>query len=1696
MARRPESGPGRESAVIRRGSPFGHDETGEGAFVEGKAGENGESPVPFEITAWDETWEKEAERLIKTLRLSLKEARDRVNALVEEKRKMQKEMEAMQDLFLERRQVAEDALMALEQLKNGADVVLPDRSNEGGASWRSDRARLGARIEELEEIERANKAIIDDKDGIVTAQKARILDLEQKLMRSEEKSAARANTIRGLEGSLETMSKSLDDDNATIATLQTELEEERKAIEARVAGAAGEVATKASSLQAQVESLQTDLSEITKQNALKDDDITRLEAQWADMQEYLDSEPSGGGHTIAQVSGLKKEVSELKATLEKSAAELTERAEELERQRSHAAKLDAQIEDKNRINLEYEGMVSDLQSEVSSGTSRIEGLDIQLQSKMNEIATLIERHQTQILRLNDVQTEQEQSHSLQIAQKDSELATHVRVITEHVTTITHCTNQVNELTALTQAQEEEIAKLTQQAETDAAERERERKVNEKKFADWEKKMSLFDILTEYEESAKKMEAELRAVVVSLKEDLADMTAQKDDWHAQYRQALDQRDMQHSDEFYLDLLCTERRLSARLLEEIEAHNVTAAGHRDEMTALNAARDLEMVSYETRVRVQISGTMQQLRAVLAEKTVNETLLRSLLLKLENHAEEARSMYLGEIATRDDTISGLRADLAIERDNVEDCKRDVQDKDVELVRVQAENSDWKLRDLQRKRQLSESIGESLREFEEKVTSGQDITGRAPRLRLQQTEALLRKTQETAKMWEKIAKEYMYEPHLSYDPQNAAASTGGATVSTGAGFGLDVHAIEALTSAQGGQLTLLGSSAATSHAGACLQAVRESVLSSTALGLVQSQDVTNDSLLALRAWIDKELLGEEAEERALEKVLLSWSGLEALCDLRESVRLTVGLQNGEAIEASSLDLQERLFVLFEYGNVTATEFRVMHELKSAFGLTVRSMSEALKLLGLSLSELADRAMQDAMDKHEVSVARAAFFEAQVLCTQLAGVGMDCEKEFNTRLSRLREDLDEAHLLREEYANLRRSYNSSNTQVQLLTDVRDKFDSSMSAPGSVGGDGQSTRGAHSVLSARSARENARDGGSGGDANPHFSHHDHHHQAAADTMSVGGHSALQHHQQSLKEVVNAERERRLVESRGRQQVGDYGALCRADVRSSRLLHQTTQNLSALEIQLSEEDSKDQDKARIVFIKLLRKRLRAESQMNLEKAKMHSRAQHSEAQSERYLQALEEAMAVISTTGRNADADSVTTDPNAPHRGTAATVAADVGNLIKKLVGRHITDMHSRMASNRDRLELECQAMHEMIDFEQEKCVARYRYAQTQQEVLQQAEVQTTDETDHARFRVQEEEVKKVIEQIGADNAMVVVAAGGQEGTSTAGGSKNNDPPPPIDLEPTHADKLAFKSLSHAVKIGLAKLQSVVGDIRRKDSALERLRHVLSAVEGHLIEKSYRKQAKNLQLAFTTLEVADAGVLGGAQLELLQGRITWSAGVVPSLDRAHPKGGVEEGSIGEWTYEDEMSEVSARSFPETDAATTTAAAAATATTAVERPQLSPVPRLEIDESVQQPAPPALPDFAKPGATSSSSTPKKGGGLGGLGSLSPSRLPLPGSAKKIFPMGGNGNNSPGSSPVNNDSIGRGGSRKSGSNKRVQLTEPAGTQQQQQQQQQGNVQRDEAFLEELRLMKQELLSEMNKGAAADAPAKEAAGGGCVMM
>ena len=311
------------------------------------------------------------------------------------------------------------------------------------------------------------------------------------------------------------------------------------------------------------------------------------------------------------------------------------------------------------------------------------------------------------------------------------------------------------------------------------------------------------------------------------------------------------------------------------------------------------------------------------------------------------------------------------------------------------------------------------------------------------------------------------------------------------------------------------------------------------------------------------------------------------------------------------------------------------------------------------------DRAVQNIIDSHELRLCRVASLEVRVLATQLSGVGMDCNKDFKTRLQQLDEDLTEAQGLRDEYSILRSSYNQANTQTQLMTDLRDKF--------SLGADDHSLgEQSVSVISARSARQSARNAvphhtlgrleGGGDvpgdiDVHPHESHAFHAHFV----MNI-------HHpnHQSLKAVVAEERLRRGEDAQRRTSSlgSDYRALCHADVRSSKLLYQTTNNLSALEIQLSEDNSREQDKARIVFVKMLRERLTKESGVLVEKAKIYSRMQQQEAQSERYLQHLEEAMAVLSATKGPVEAFDGGDDASDIVTNTRDEIEANVGALVQ------------------------------------------------------------------------------------------------------------------------------------------------------------------------------------------------------------------------------------------------------------------------------------------------------------------------------------------------------------------------------------------------------------------------------------------------
>ena len=84
-----------------------------------------------------------------------------------------------------------------------------------------------------------------------------------------------------------------------------------------------------------------------------------------------------------------------------------------------------------------------------------------------------------------------------------------------------------------------------------------------------------------------------------------------------------------------------------------------------------------------------------------------------------------------------------------------------------------------------------------------------------------------------------------------------------------------------------------------------------------------------------------------------------------------------------------------------------------------------------------------------------------------------------------------------------------------------------------------------------------------------------------------------------------------------------------------------------------------------------------------------------------------------------------------------------------------------------------------------------------------------------------------------------------------------------------------------------RLRTIMTEIRRKDSALARLQHVLKGVQAHIIDKVYRSQLGALHAMLSNIDVVDEGALGGTKMELLSGGINWTEEVVSSLDTLPP-----------------------------------------------------------------------------------------------------------------------------------------------------------------------------------------------------------------
>ena len=212
-------------------------------------------------------------------------------------------------------------------------------------------------------------------------------------------------------------------------------------------------------LRHRVDDLEVELSGIKKDYAAKEEEAQKWKGQWSDMQEYLESEPSGGMNTIAQVTALKNELSGVKSQIEMSERTLQEKTDEAERHVAHIAKLDSHIEEKDKINVEYQGMVEDLQKQQESDRNRIEELERALQAKDDEIAAITLRHQQQINLLNESQAEQDKVHAAVIVEKNMDIELKSGIIAEKAEMIKNLEEVVSDLQKTVESKSNDISVL-------------------------------------------------------------------------------------------------------------------------------------------------------------------------------------------------------------------------------------------------------------------------------------------------------------------------------------------------------------------------------------------------------------------------------------------------------------------------------------------------------------------------------------------------------------------------------------------------------------------------------------------------------------------------------------------------------------------------------------------------------------------------------------------------------------------------------------------------------------------------------------------------------------------------------------------------------------------------------------------------------------------------------------------------------------------------------------------------------------------------------------------------------------------------------------------------------------------------------------------------------------------------------------
>jgi len=1233
--------------------------------------EEEKADAAMQINAWDESEKLEAERIIKGLRANLHEVKQANDVMKVQQDRILTENGVMTELLVERKLMSERSLAVASKLEQDYNSLLyklslppgerkehelavTDRI-EGFSSWRHDRAALGRRLQFTEK---------------------RMAQLEVEKREAVEGAAKQKASV---EGSDDEKSRILKDQEAALATLREEL--------AVSTADATELRATKQSLEAQVgDALQSKeyAALLERTNAELNEKVDRMEAQAGiaqeklrthkrrmdDLADGLDDEDEES--LQARYAKEVKKNGELSDRLKAVELDLIAQSQTIVANSNHIEKLEQGLEEKNGLNAELLEVNKSLEEQVSA-----------MRTDVHAKLALAEEQQQHLTRMRKEAQDVASAHAGQMAEKALaiEVAQHEIVVKrERVASL-----EV-ELSSAIDSHNTSFANMTRiqndlQAQLDSTTNELSKQTTALK--DWEKKMSLFEIMQEMEAENKLRELGMMAKLAAAEGLRMQDQKEKDILEYCWKHTEDRLNMQQADDFYLRLLDQERAMVRRLRFDLKTEKEHEEDLQAEIRAISEAREMEQLEFDKREKLALMNVTTELRNLHSAKTVEASLLNSMILGLRSNADKETAAARSAIAARDQTI--------VDRDNsIKGLEQDIIhmeeklfNKETQLVRSLAENKDFRILEANRANSVADSINASV--IEAKLAISLETNARAPRLRIAQLQELVIAIERKAQQWERVAHEYMWEAHSNYQTAND----------------------------EGYQVSLSDTDGSVHGVGPT--SILEHTLGSIANKLVQTVSVSEASLKALRNWIIENNITEEGEVRALRNVLLSWSGLEALLSLRQVTTEygTLQLQDIEShttfVEEQTykanprekdadfqLEIEQRLFTLFEMGNVTVSEFRVMRELQLSLSISVEDIEDILESLNLPMKTCANRAIQDLCDRFELQIARDTCYDLGILQCMLASPGHNCDKEFIRHVQVLKKELDTATVLRHEYAVLRSAHNQASTQMALLHDANKV---SARDRASARGDGarRSPRGADVGLESVVSGVTLGGGNSTivdtfeGEPSAQRDFHKHHHRGHE------SHGSLQSVRSTLKKEVSDERNRRFDESRQRGM--DLSAVSTMETRASRLIQRADHNLQTLELELAEGGS-EVDKSRVVFIKLLRNGLSREAAAKDESAVMAKRVKENEKEAESYLVLLEEAIAALD----------LTTFSN--------TAQNDKDSAVNQMITTHIQSLRNKIRDSNAHIESSLEAVLKARDEEVRKNNERYRLLESHLEKIQ------------------------------------------------------------------------------------------------------------------------------------------------------------------------------------------------------------------------------------------------------------------------------------------------------------------------------------------------------------------------------------------